>query len=114
MRPVPPPSDRRSIVHSNRLTLAVLLLHLKLALGSLISNYLEALRSQKLFQPYHLLSLHPGFFPIAAEMRDPRYYTRALLICQSIVTATYISVGTVVYYYCGSFVASPALGSAGV
>ncbi|KAH7203127.1 transmembrane amino acid transporter protein-domain-containing protein [Fusarium redolens] len=56
----------------------------------------------------------PGFFPIAAEMRDPRYYTRALLICQSIVTATYISVGTVVYYYCGSFVASPALGSAGV
>ncbi|KAM0554822.1 hypothetical protein ACHAPJ_006555 [Fusarium lateritium] len=56
----------------------------------------------------------PGFFPIAAEMRDPRYYTRSLLICQTIVTATYISVGTVVYYYCGSFVASPALGSAGV
>ncbi|KAL2812320.1 transmembrane amino acid transporter protein-domain-containing protein [Aspergillus granulosus] len=55
----------------------------------------------------------PGFFPIAAEMRDPRLYTRALLICQGAVTATYITVGTVIYYYCGSYVASPALGSAG-
>lgn len=25
----------------------------------------------------------------------------------------YVVIGTVVYYYCGSFVASPALGSAG-
>lgn len=36
-----------------------------------------------------------------------------MLICQSIVTGTYISIGVVVYYYCGSYVASPALGSAG-
>lgn len=56
----------------------------------------------------------PGFFPIAAEMRDPSKYTRSLLICQSFVTAMYITVGCVVYYYCGSYVASPALGSAGV
>lgn len=55
----------------------------------------------------------PGFFPIVSEMRDPRKYTRALLVCQSIVTATYITVGCVVYTYCGTYVASPALGSAG-
>lgn len=55
----------------------------------------------------------PGFFSIAAEMRDPRHYTKALVICQSVVTITYIVIGVVVYYYCGSFVASPALGSAG-
>ncbi|KAE8376618.1 transmembrane amino acid transporter protein-domain-containing protein [Aspergillus bertholletiae] len=55
----------------------------------------------------------PGFFNIVSEMRDPRHYTRALLICQASVTAIYITIGCVVYYYCGSYVASPALGSAG-
>ncbi|KAJ0421737.1 transmembrane amino acid transporter protein-domain-containing protein [Aspergillus carlsbadensis] len=56
----------------------------------------------------------PSFFSIVSEMRDPTYYTRSLLICQSGVTAIYITIGTVVYYFCGSYVASPALGSAGV
>lgn len=55
----------------------------------------------------------PAFFNIAAEMRDPRNYTKALIVCQSVVTIAYIVVGVVVYYYCGSYVASPALGSAG-
>jgi amino acid permease len=55
----------------------------------------------------------PGFFPIASEMKDPRMFTRALIICQSIVTSIYISIGVVVYYFAGSYVASPALGSAG-
>ncbi|RAL07363.1 putative amino acid transporter (Mtr) [Aspergillus homomorphus CBS 101889] len=55
----------------------------------------------------------PGFFAIVAEMREPQHYARSLAICQSVVTATYISIGVVVYYYCGSYVASPALGSAG-
>lgn len=55
----------------------------------------------------------PGFFPIASEMRNPQHYTRSLLLCQGVVTATYITIGCVVYYYCGSYVASPALGSAG-
>ncbi|KAE8367055.1 transmembrane amino acid transporter protein-domain-containing protein [Aspergillus caelatus] len=55
----------------------------------------------------------PGFFNIVSEMRDPRHYTRSLLICQAGVTAVYITIGCVVYYYCGSYVASPALGSAG-
>ncbi|KAH8423229.1 uncharacterized protein LDX57_000986 [Aspergillus melleus] len=55
----------------------------------------------------------PFFFPIIAEMREPRHYTRALVVCQGTVTVTYIVIGVVVYYYCGSYVASPALGSAG-
>jgi hypothetical protein len=55
----------------------------------------------------------PGFFSIAAEMSEPKHYTRALIVCQSGVTITYIVIGCVVYLYCGSYVASPALGSAG-
>jgi len=55
----------------------------------------------------------PGFFPIVAEMRNPAFYNRALFTCQAFVTSMYIAVGCVVYYYCGSYVASPALGSAG-
>lgn len=46
-------------------------------------------------------------------MRDPRLYTRSLALCQTLVTVIYLTVGVVVYYYCGSYVASPALGSAG-
>lgn len=56
----------------------------------------------------------PGFFPIAAEMRDLKHYTKALLVCQGFVTSMYITIGCVIYYYCGSHVATPALGSAGV
>ena len=56
----------------------------------------------------------PAFFSIVSEMRDPRKYTRSLVICQSVVTLTYLVIGIVVYYYCGSYVASPALGSAGI
>ncbi|KAJ5138681.1 transmembrane amino acid transporter [Penicillium bovifimosum] len=55
-----------------------------------------------------------AFFAIVAEMRDPKYYARSLTICQSLVTATYLSIAVVVYCFCGSYVASPALGSAGV
>ncbi|RWA03402.1 hypothetical protein EKO27_g11703 [Xylaria grammica] len=55
----------------------------------------------------------PAFFAIISEMRDPRLYTRSLVCGQSGVTVTYITIGTVVYYFCGSYVASPALGSAG-
>lgn len=55
----------------------------------------------------------PGFFSIISEMRNPKDYTRALLICQIFVTLLFSVIGIVVYYYCGSYVASPALGSAG-
>lgn len=56
----------------------------------------------------------PAFFSIASEMRDTRLYNRALVISQAAVALVYIVIGVVVYYYCGSYVASPALGSAGV
>lgn len=55
----------------------------------------------------------PAFFPIAAEMRDPRLYVRSMLVCQATVATVYLTIGVVVYTYCGSYVASPALGSAG-
>lgn len=55
-----------------------------------------------------------AFFPIVSEMRDPRLYTRSLALYQTIVTSVYLTVGVVVYYFCGSYVASPALGSAGM
>jgi amino acid transporter len=55
----------------------------------------------------------PAFFNIVSEMREPRLYTRSLIVCQSVMTAVYLAIGIVVYYFCGSYVASPALGSAG-
>ncbi|RMZ82780.1 hypothetical protein DV738_g1499, partial [Chaetothyriales sp. CBS 135597] len=56
----------------------------------------------------------PAFFAIVSEMADPTYYSRAVLLCQAVVTAVYLVIGIVVYYFAGSYVASPALGSAGV
>ncbi|KAJ4141554.1 hypothetical protein NW768_000767 [Fusarium equiseti] len=55
----------------------------------------------------------PAFFSIVAEMREPELYTRALLCSQAFITLVYSTIGGVVYYYCGSYVSSPALGSAG-
>ncbi|KAK1142926.1 hypothetical protein N8T08_007167 [Aspergillus melleus] len=55
----------------------------------------------------------PAFFNIVSEMREPQKYSRALFLSQGIVTTVYIIIGVVIYYYCGSYVASPALGSAG-
>ncbi|KAJ5125222.1 hypothetical protein N7448_004549 [Penicillium atrosanguineum] len=55
----------------------------------------------------------PAFFSIASEMRDPTHYNRALVLCQSVVTVFYLAIGIVIYYFCGSYVSSPALGSAG-
>lgn len=55
----------------------------------------------------------PAFFSIVSEMRNPRHYTRSMMICQGVVTGTYLAIGCIVYYFCGSYVASPALGSAG-
>lgn len=56
----------------------------------------------------------PTFFAIVAEMRNPHDYLKALVISQSCVTCVYVAIGVVIYYYCGSHVASPALGSAGL
>ncbi|KAK4689052.1 hypothetical protein P7C73_g1057, partial [Tremellales sp. Uapishka_1] len=55
----------------------------------------------------------PAFFNVIGEMRQPKSYNRALYSCQTVVTATYLTIGIVVYYYCGQYLANPALGSAG-
>ncbi|KAJ5885391.1 hypothetical protein N7495_009901 [Penicillium taxi] len=55
----------------------------------------------------------PAFFSIVSEMREPKHYGRSLVVCQSVVTIFYLAIGIVVYYFCGSYVSSPALGSGG-
>lgn len=54
-----------------------------------------------------------AYFSVASEMRDMREYPKAAAIANSVVTGTFLTIAIVVYYFCGSFVASPALGSAG-
>ncbi|KAJ9092193.1 hypothetical protein QFC21_006939 [Naganishia friedmannii] len=55
----------------------------------------------------------PAMFGLIAEMRRPQDFTKALLACQAVVVSLYLAVAIVVYYYCGQYVAFPALGSAG-
>lgn len=54
-----------------------------------------------------------AYFSVASEMRDLRDYPKAAVIANAVVTGTLLTIGIVVYYHCGTFVASPALGSAG-
>lgn len=55
----------------------------------------------------------PYFFPIVNEMKDPKEYFRSMYTCQTVVFTVYFIIGVTVYYFCGSHVTSPALGSAG-
>ena len=48
-----------------------------------------------------------------SEMRNPRDYSKAVKWCMGLVTAAYLSFSLVVYKWCGQWVASPSLGSAG-
>lgn len=54
-----------------------------------------------------------AFLPVISEMREPKDFRKALFICMGIVTAAYLSFSLVVYRWCGQWVASPSLGSAG-
>lgn len=55
----------------------------------------------------------PNFFNVVSEMREPKHYYRAMYTCQTVVTLAYLVIGSLVYKFCGQYVASPALGSAG-
>lgn len=55
----------------------------------------------------------PAFFNVVAEMRKPSDFPKTVALCQSYVTTVYAVIGAVVYYFCGDYVASPALSSAG-
>jgi len=48
-----------------------------------------------------------------SEMRNPREFSKAVNWCMGLVTAAYLSFSLVVYKWCGKWVASPSLGSAG-
>ncbi|KXJ96108.1 transmembrane amino acid transporter [Microdochium bolleyi] len=54
-----------------------------------------------------------AFLPVISEMRRPRDYKKSVYLCMGIVGASYLSFSLVVYRYCGKWVASPSLGSAG-
>ncbi|KAL1303196.1 hypothetical protein AAFC00_006618 [Neodothiora populina] len=54
-----------------------------------------------------------AFLPVISEMKNPRDYRKALFACMGIVMAAYLSFSLVVYRWCGQWVASPSLGSAG-
>ena len=73
-----------------------------------------------------------AFLPVIAEMRDPRDFKKALFTCMSFVGAAYIALSlvgeaqsalvtflrlhtdtSVVYKWCGQWVTTPSLGSAG-
>ncbi|KAE9981418.1 hypothetical protein EG327_006226 [Venturia inaequalis] len=54
-----------------------------------------------------------GFVPVISEMRNPKDYFKSLYTCMTWVTSSYLALGLTVFAYCGKWVASPALGSAG-
>ena len=58
-------------------------------------------------------SAGPVYLPIVAEMRRPQDYRKAVIPVAVIVGSIYLSVAMVVYYYCGQWIATPSLGSAG-
>ncbi|GAA5874281.1 hypothetical protein JCM8547_007552, partial [Rhodosporidiobolus lusitaniae] len=55
----------------------------------------------------------PNFMNVLAEMKRHEDYTKSLLLAQAITMTAYIVPGCIVYHYCGIYVASPALSSAG-
>lgn len=54
-----------------------------------------------------------AFLPVMSEMKNPRDFKKAVSWCMGFVTSAYLSFSIVVYWYCGKWVASPSLGSAG-
>ncbi|KAJ6787532.1 hypothetical protein PWT90_02787 [Aphanocladium album] len=54
-----------------------------------------------------------AFIPVISEMRKPKDYNKAVYLAMGIVSASYLTFSLVVYRWCGQWVASPSLGSAG-
>ena len=55
---------------------------------------------------------HVTFFSIYSELEDPREYKKALAMTQIFTVSFYLLLASVIYYFAGPLVASPALGSA--
>jgi len=54
-----------------------------------------------------------AFVPVISEMRNPAEYNKALFTCMGFVHCAYLVCALIVYKYCGTWVTSPSLGSAG-
>ncbi|KAJ5689186.1 hypothetical protein N7462_003578 [Penicillium macrosclerotiorum] len=54
-----------------------------------------------------------AFLPVISEMRKPSDYPKAVYMSMSLVTASYLTFSLVIYAWCGKWIASPSLGSAG-
>lgn len=51
-----------------------------------------------------------AFLPIISEMRRPQDYKKALYLCMTIVTSSYLAFTMVIYKWCGKWIANPSLG----
>lgn len=51
-----------------------------------------------------------AFLPVISEMRRPKDYKKALYLCMTIVTTSYLAFTTVIYRWCGKWLANPSLG----
>lgn len=54
-----------------------------------------------------------GYVPVMSEMRRPADYFKSLYVSGAWIAASYLALATTVYAYCGRWVTSPSLGSAG-
>ncbi|CAG7947968.1 unnamed protein product [Penicillium salamii] len=54
-----------------------------------------------------------AFLPVISEMRRPKDYPKAVYLSMTLVTASYLTFSLVIYAWCGKWIASPSLGSAG-
>lgn len=51
-----------------------------------------------------------AFLPVISEMRRPQDYKKSLYLCMTIVTSSYLAFTTVMYRWCGKWLANPSLG----
>jgi hypothetical protein len=54
-----------------------------------------------------------AFLPVISEMKHPKDYNKAVYVCMAIVQGSYLAFALVVYRWCGQWVTSPSLGTAG-
>ncbi|GJN88359.1 hypothetical protein Rhopal_001324-T1 [Rhodotorula paludigena] len=56
---------------------------------------------------------HSANISIIAEMRNPKEYKKPIAATMSLLNVSYLVFSLVIYRYCGQWIASPSLGSAG-
>lgn len=54
-----------------------------------------------------------AFLPVISEMKRPKDYSKAVYLSMTLVTASYLTFSLVIYRWCGKWISSPSLGSAG-